>query len=198
MHWLKKFRMEYVRKDGKVGISREVFASKVRRRGVGCSEKLIAIIEEGGITHPRIAKKIAIVAEATKEQYESMIHEERRNGWAPPKPARRSEHKKLPPPLAPEVIPDHAKRVVAVDISGKEIARFESVTAAAEAVGCTPATVSNRCNRNVSSGTGEFRFFDCTWRFANEWDAMSDFEREADIENARKIKKERKKKCETA
>ena len=193
MHWLKKFRRDYVKKDGTQGIDREVFASMVRRRGVGCSALLIGIVEGGGITHPNIANKIAIVAQATPEQRDSMVHPDRRGGWRPPKPKRRSEHEKLPQPLAPNVIPDNARRVVMIDIAGKEIARFESISDAAEAVGCTPGTVSNRCRRAISCGTGEFRFFDCTWRYAQEWDSMSELARAADIENARKITKKGRK-----
>lgn len=192
MHWLEKFRTEYVKKDGTKGIDRSVFASQVRRRGVGCSAELIFIIENGGITHPNIANKIALVAGATAEQRDSMVHEERRGGWQPPKAKRRAEFEKTPQPMAPNVIPDNARRVVMIDICGKEITRFESESAAADAVGCTATTVSNRCRRLTSPGTGEFRFTDCTWRFAEEWDAMSEEARMADIENARKITKGRK------
>lgn len=191
MHWLKKFRRDYVKKDGTQGIDREVFASMVRRRGVGCSAVLIGIVEGGGITHPNIANKIAIVAQATPEQRDSMVHPDRRGGWNPPKPKRRSEYEKPLPPMALNVIPDNARRVVMIDIAGKEIARFESMSDAAEAVGCSVPTVRNRCCRAVSGGTGEFRFYDCTWRFAQEWDSMSESARIADIENARRSLKKR-------
>lgn len=198
MHWLEKFRREYVRKDGSVGISRKEFAGMVKLKYGNCSAKLIAIIEGGGITHPRIANQIAIVTGVSPALRDKMVHKNYRGGWEPPRPKRRSEHKKPTPPLAIDVIPDHARRVVAIDISGKEIGRFESEREAANAAGCTQTTVSNRCNRVTSAGTGEFRFFDCTWRFAEEWDAMTEFERAADIENARKIKKGRKKGHEPA
>lgn len=193
MHWLEKFRREYVRKDGGVGISREEFAGMVKLKYGNCSAQLIAIIEGGGITHPRIANQIAVVTGASAARRDKMVHKNYRGGWEPPRPKRRSEHRKPTPPLAIDVIPDNARRVVAIDISGKEIGRFESEREAADAAGCTQTTVSNRCRRSIAARTGEFGVYSCTWRFAEEWDAMSEFARAADIENAQRDQRRRKK-----
>ena len=102
MHWLEKFRTEYVKKDGTQGIDRSVFASQVRRRGVGCSAELIFIIENGGITHPNIANKIALVAGATAEQRDSMVHEERRGGLAAAEGEAQGRIRKNAAPHGPE------------------------------------------------------------------------------------------------
>lgn len=191
MHWLKKFRLNYVKKDGTKGISREQLAAMVKLKYGECSAVLIGIVEGGGITHPNIADQIAIVAGATARQRNSMVHKNYRGGWEPPK--RRSEYKRPPQPLVPNIIPDHARRVVAIDTAGKEIDRYESERAAADAAGCTSTTVSNRCRRSIAARTGEFGSYGCTWRFADEWDAMSELARAADIENAQRNQRRRKK-----
>lgn len=189
MHWLEKFRRRYTKKDGKKGISRAELAAMVKLKHGRCSEKLIEILEEGGITHPNIADQIAKITRATERQRDSMVHDCHRTMPEPPKPKRRAEYKVPPPPVSPGVIPDHARRVVAIDMFGNEVARYESQTAAAAAAGCSTPTVSVRCRRAPTSGKFEFRFFDYTWRFAAEWDAMSPEQRAADIENARRRKK---------
>lgn len=193
MHWLEKFRRKIINKDGKRGISREELASVVKLKHGKCSATLIEIIESGGVTQVNIADRIAAIAGATKAQRDSMVHESRRNGWMPPQPKRRAELEMKPQPLCLDVIPDHARRVVQIDMFGNEIARFESGLAAANASGCSSATVSVRCNRGLSSGTGEFRNRDHTWRFAEEWDAMSHEERADDILKARTIQRRKRK-----
>lgn len=197
MHWLEKFRRKAMNKDGGRGISREELASMVKLKYGKCSATLIGIVESGGIIQVDIADQIAAITGATAKQRDSMVHESRRNGWTPPQPKHRTEYKNKPQPCTLDVIPDHARRVVAIDVFGNEVGRYESERAAAIAAGCTSTTVSNRCNRLMSRGTGEFRFFDCTWRFADEWDAMSESARSADIENALFYQKRRKKNAKT-
>lgn len=189
MHWLKEFRLNYVQKDGTKGISREQLAAMIKLKHGKCSALLIGIVEGGGITHPNIANQIAIIAGATAAQRNSMVHKNYRGGWEPPK--RRPEHKNPPKPLVPDVIPDHARRVVAIDIAGNEIGRYESLRAAADAAGCTQAAVSNRCHRRRVIAS-EFSSYSCTWRFEEEWDAMSELARAADIENAQRDQRRKK------
>lgn len=202
MHWIEKFRAEYKRKDGRTGISRDELAKLVRRRKVGCSPKLIDILEHGGITHPRIANAIAAVCEADEEQRNSIVHETHRGKWTPPpKPKKRSEilkeHKgdrsKLPQPLAVnavKVLPETAKAVVQIDLYGREMARFCSISEAAQNAGVSLGVVQNRIKHRLSDAVDEYQVADCTWRFAEEWDAMSDAERTAEVERAHNNKKE--------
>lgn len=193
MHWLEKFRSKAMNKDGGRGISREELAAMVKLKYGKCSATLIGIVESGGIIQVDIADQIAAITGATAKQRDSMVHESRRSGWTPPQPKRRAEFEMKPQPLCLDVIPDHARRVVQIDMFGNEIARFESGLAAANASGCSSATVSVRCNRGLSSGTGEFRNRDHTWRFAEEWDAMSHEERAADMLKARTIQRRKRK-----
>ena len=79
MHWLKRFRREYRRKDGETGISRKELAKMVKLRFGKCSERLIEIIEdEKGITCPGIADAIAAATGCTLEQRNSIVHENHR------------------------------------------------------------------------------------------------------------------------
>lgn len=198
MHWLEKFRSKFKRLDGGRGISREELADMVKLKHGKCSAALIGIIESGGITQVNIADQIAAATGASKAQRDSMVHESRRSGWMPQQPRRRAELKLKPQPLSLDVIPDHARRVVAIDMFGNEIARYESGLAAASASGCSSATVSIRCNRGLSSGMGEFKNRDHTWRFAEEWDAMSHEERAADMLKARTIQRRKRKNAKQA
>lgn len=196
MHWLEKFRSRYKKPDGSRGISREELADMVKLKHGKCSAVLIGIIESGGITHPNIADQIAAIAGATVKRRDSMVHESRRIVREPMKPKRRSEHKKQPPPMALDVIPDTARRVVALDPEGNVIERFESLSTAAASAGTSAPVVYSRCVRKVRMLRGEFAFRGYTWRFAEEWDSMSDAEKATDMENARKTRKrEGKKKC---
>lgn len=196
MHWLEKFRRKFKHPNGSCGITREELAAMVKLKYGKCSPVLIGIIESGGITHPNIADQIAAVAGATVKQRDSMVHESRRIVREPMKPKRRSEHKKQPPPMALDVIPDTAHRVVALDSQGNVVERFESLSAAARSAGTSAPVVYSRCVRKVQMLRGEFAFRGYTWRFAEEWDSMSDAEKAADMENARKTRKrEGKKKC---
>lgn len=190
MHWLKEYRLLAPRpgKRGGCGITRSELAAAVRRRGVGCSPKLIDIIEHGGITHPRIANAIAAEAGATPEQRDSMVHEVHRGGWTPPKRRKRSEIKNdadKPQPMAIGIIPETARAVVQLDENGITIARFESLSAAAAAAGKSAYTVGRRCRREIGSGSNEFLGLACTWRFADEWDGMTSEQRSEDMRMAR-------------
>lgn len=196
MHWLKKFRLEYKHKNGSRGISREELAAMVKLKHGTCSAVLIGIIESGGITHPNIADQIAKATGATAAQRNSMVHPKLRAAWELPKAKRRSEHEKQPPPMALDVIPDTAHRVVALDPEGNIVEHFESLSQAARSAGTSAPVVYARCVRKVQMLSGEFAFRGYTWRFAEEWDSMSDAEKAADMENARKTRKrEGKKKC---
>ena len=187
MHWLEKFRKSCPNPRGGKGISRAELAAMVRLKHGKCSAVLIGILENGGITHPNIADKIAELTGASVRRRNSMVHESHRGNWRPPAPERRSEAKRKGKPSNPRtlnIIPENARRVVALDIAGKELGRFKSMNGAAQIVGATSTAVRNRCMRLVSGHTNEFKAFDCTWRFADEWDAMSPELRTADRQRA--------------
>lgn len=184
MHWLKEWRLNYVHKDGRKGMSRLELACKVRNHNTGCSETLIAILEGGGITHPGIADRIAAVTGATQEQRDSIVHKRHRGKWAPKKIKQYSDFSsegKKPQPMTPGYAPVNAREVVQIDKHGFEIGRFDSMSIAAANAGCSLTTVRNRCIRAMSRGTNEFYFYGCTFRFADEWDKMNLEQRRADL-----------------
>ena len=178
MHWLTKWRREYRRKDGRTGISKEELAKMVRNRDTGCSAVLIGIVENGGITHPEIARRIAKVTGATTEQYNSMVHKMHHGGYVPSAPRKAAEFKSKPQPLTPGVIPENAREVVCIDVAGNVIARYPSLAEAARSQKCSIGAVTNRCCCKISKHTSEFKLLDrITFRFADEWDSLSREER---------------------
>lgn len=188
MHWIRQFRENYIRKDGGKGISRKELATMVRNHNTGCSEVLIAILEGGGITHPGIAQRIAKVTGCTAEQYNGMVHKMHRGGWKPEKMRRYSEIRQGPrpvQPMTPGMLPSNARSVVILNRAGVEIGREESMTAAAERAGRHVSFVQRRCDRRLKHSTDEFKETDCTFRFADEWDAMDPQQREADMHIAK-------------
>lgn len=178
MHWLKAWRLNYQRPDGRKGLSRKELARKVRNRDTGCSESLIEIIEGGGITHPGIANRIASVVGATAEQRDTMVHKKHRGTW---KPGKGNRVKAVKAPLEREQTPENRRKVVQIGHGGWEMARYESMFEAAREVGCSCTAVMNRCKRRLQEKTNEFYFYNCTFRYADEWDAMSEKERLADL-----------------
>lgn len=171
MHWIALFRQNYRRKDGRIGITTEEMAALVRTRNTGCSKALIEILESGGITHPEIADRIAHVTGATPEQRDSIVHKIHRG-------KRRVGKKKNQDPAAfsikPMKLPENTQAVVQIGKDGREIARFASINQAARALKASTASISRRCNGEMWINSNEFKQFDSTFRFASEWDAMTD------------------------
>lgn len=186
MHWLKKYRMDN-------RLSREQLAAKIRKparpnrpeTGIGCSAVLIEILESGdpkrGITHPEIANRIAEVTGATAEQRDSIVHQKHRGTWTP-RLRKKAEIKKEEKVrhFSGNVSPN-ARKVVRIARGGYETGRYESQSMAAMATGCTTMTVHNRCTRKLKPGTEEFSMYGCTFRYADEWDAMDERARMADL-----------------
>lgn len=192
MHWLKQWRREYQHKNGRIGLTRREFAAMVRKRGteahpeqeIGCSEVLIAILEElppdkGGVTHPAIADRIADITGATPQQRDMLVNPIHRGSYKPKPPKPEKPAKKEP--MRPGEPAVNARAVVQISLSGAEIARFPSAYAAALAVGCDHSVVYRRVARATSSKTNEFAIYGCTWRYAEEWDAMTLEERLRDM-----------------
>ena len=191
MHWIKAWRMQHLNERG-LPTSRLELARMIRKRPepgkpeteIGRSENLIAILEGGGITHPEIANRIAEVLGATQEQRDSIVHKMHRGKWQPPQKRKRKEElaqgKKLQPMML-DIEPDNARMVARISIGGFETGRFISMMDAAKATGCSTMIVHNRCARKLRPTTDEFNPSGYTFRFADEWDAMTPEERLADI-----------------
>jgi hypothetical protein len=180
MHWLEKWRRDFQRKDGGTGIGRDELAKMIHKPGtyanpaseINCSAVLIAILEGGGITHPEIANRIADITGATAQQRDMLVHEIHRGTYVPGAKENRTKSGKRPAPTDPGYKPANAREVVRIDIFGRT-ERYASVLDAAHAAGCSAGTVQTRCRRALSAKTNEFLIRDHTWRYADEWEAMT-------------------------
>lgn len=189
MHWLKAWRLAYIRPDGKQGLSRKELAQMVRQRRtarhpeqeIGCSERLIEILEGGGITHPEIADRIAQLTGASIEQRNGLTHKKH---WLNelPEPPRRAAERKRKPGAERSLPPANRREIVKINMLGEELARFRSIKDAAKADGCASTTVFRRCRRKLEKGENEFLNYGCSWRYAKIWDAMQLEERKADLQ----------------
>lgn len=135
---------------------------------VGCSEALIYILqyEHGGVTHPTFADRIADLVKATPEQRDSIVHAKHKGTYVPGK----TKAYKGPRDNAQ---PSHMKRIVVVNCIGEVLNRFDSLKDTAQMYNCTDNTVYNRCNRKLKPTTDEFASYGVTFRYAEEWDAMT-------------------------
>lgn len=187
MHWLTEFRANYRNKDGSTGISRKELARMVRKPGtasrpeseIGCSEALIGILEGGGITHPLIADRIADVTGATSAQRDILVHKMHHGTYRPQKAQKREPRKNLAP-TDPDYKPVNARQVVRIDVL-LQAKRFASIREAAAAEGCNAETVRVRCDRALTVKQKELMVRDHTWRYADEWDSMSQDQRLEDM-----------------
>lgn len=191
MHWIEKFRRESIGPK-KPGSDREEFYSRstlagcVQSAGAGCSAALIEILENGGTTRPGIAGKIAEICGATAQQRDMIVPKKYRGAWTPQKRKHGCEFRTKPAVVAAGTLRPNARPVVQLSINGEVLARFGSIEEAAQDMGCLPKSVRNRCRRKLNEQTNEFISFDCTWRFQDEWDDMSNEEKMKDIAIRRK------------
>lgn len=175
MHWIEAWRNAYINpKSGRKGLTREEFAAMVRNKRTGCSEVLIAIIENGGITHPKIANRIAKVTGATCEQRDSLVSKEHRDT----KPDRKRRDPE------DDMRGDNANTalhpVVQLNTNGEIAAEYGSIRSAAAAMECSVGAIENRCRRRLRH-TDEFLPFGFTFRYADEWRQMDEKARMDDI-----------------
>ena len=184
MHWLEKFRREYIGPDGKKGISKNELAAMIKLKYGKCTATVIDNIELGCIVHPNIADAVARLTGATAQQYDSMVHPQHRGRRGTPKPEKKAKPEK--PQKAAKNKRGSPRPVVAIDKAGNEAARYDSGFQAAMAAGRSDAMIYKRCARRLAPGAYEFNKSDITWRYADEWDNMSESARRADIENANK------------
>lgn len=71
------------------------------------------------------------------------------------------------------------EEVVVVDQRGRERSRYENVHSAVRGERVTKQTIYNRCRRKIEKEFTSYR--DTTYRFAREWDKMSEAERKKDV-----------------
>ena len=125
-------------------------------------------------TVPKLANLIAEACGATAKQRDELVLAEYRGTWAPPKrPAR------LPAPTPPPVNRNAPRVTLAIDRAGNIVGRFNSTSEAAVRCGIAQTSVCDRCNRKYTAH--EFRLLGITFRYADQWEAMTAGQREADL-----------------
>ena len=177
--WLEDFRRAH-------GLTLEELGAHIRRQGkkrhppITVSDTLLERLEGEPKfrTVPAIADLIAEACGATAEQRDRLVLEKHRGTWKP-KPGRKPALKlKAPVEEEPEMENDGTSRpVVAVDRAGFVVFRFVSVKNAAARCGTSPHAVYERCLRRLVNN--EFSKLGFTFRYAEEWDDMTEAQRRA-------------------
>lgn len=155
-------------------------------------------------TVPKLADLIAEVCGATARQRDALVLPKYRGTWKPTRVKAEMERQTRPPKqpappaepkqLAPLTEPkpsrkglDHggnnpfpsAREVVKLNRQGEEIARYRSCNQAAAQNCIRESHVTSRCHRRYKCD--EFRLMDYTFRFAAEWDQMTEADRRLDM-----------------
>lgn len=184
--WLEDFRRAH-------GLTLEELGAYIRRLGrkkhpeITVSDILLERLEGEPKfrTVPAIADLIAEACGATAQQRDRLVLEKDRGTWKP-KPGRKPTPKPKAAPVEEEPEPKndgHHHPVVAVDRAGFAVMRFAGVKNAAARCGVSHKMVYSRCLRQL--GRDEFRALGFTFRYAEEWDRMTDTERRADVAGRR-------------
>lgn len=184
MHWIEEWRLAHDISQGKLAAM------------TNCSRLTIDRLEneEGYMTHHKIAAKIAEVTGATAEQYDSIVTEAHRGEYKPPAAVRRKTRGQAKAALprtgadqaaaeAKPVKPKKIRQIVKIDRNAKEVCRYDRLYTAAAAEEASSETIKKRCKRRYGSqhlefGSGNRRY---TYRYGDEWDAMTEEERRKDI-----------------
>ncbi len=202
--WIEEFRRQH-------GLTR-LELSKI----VKVSQELITILEEQprGVTHPKLANRLAAACGATPAQRDQIVNKIHAGTWEPDNSqkyaaraanylrrraearamaeearkraeaearerARAAELRALNGTGAAQHYGGTPKRpVVMIDREGNVLKVYESVKAAADGEKWTDANVAQKCRRVVKN---EFRFSDTTFRYADEWNAMTPAQRVDDV-----------------
>lgn len=196
--WLTEFRNAY-------GLTLEQLGRMIRRYGarqnppLRVSDILLERLENEPQfrTVPKLADLIAEACGATASQRDALVLKRHRGTWKPKggdvpvlkairtaqkaQPDPKPKAKPMPPPL-PKKRGWHStgpRPVVQLDRQGRELARFRSGCEAAKVCGVTESHVTGRVHRRYICD--EFKAFGYTFRAAEEWDAMSEADRQLDL-----------------
>lgn len=160
------------------------------------SNTLVHLLEADGhaITHPVLANAIATVCGATKAQRDSIIRAERRNT---PYEAPDAHAKALVVRALKAVRGDAitrcnrdddaqepfytARQVVKLDRMGNTVETYPTIYQTALDNGLAPSYVRRRCQRRIRQYGNMYTPGGYTFRYADEWDRMSQAEKLADI-----------------
>ena len=150
------------------------FASAAR-----VSEALIYILENqnNAVTHPVIATRIAELCGANEAQHGMFVHRKHRGRIPPPRPGRELMITSKVRRKGRVRQANGCREVVKLNRKGRVLARYKSLDEAAAREPVSAGGITWRCQRRTmdewKDGT--------TWRYADEWDAMSPAERAQDL-----------------
>lgn len=190
--WITEYRQRY-------GLTLEQLAGMIRRAGarkdpeLWISDQLLYMLEtrEGFKTVPKLADLIAEACGATAKQRDELVLEQYRGKWKPtrvkPEIQRRAAiQKPLNPPMPQKEAQPRpafkARKVVKVNRYGIELERYRSCDMAGAMCGVSAKYVNQRCHHRLKYD--EFNMINgrtYTFRFADEWDVMSEDERLKDL-----------------
>ena len=181
MGWIEAYRR-------RLGMSREQFAAAITHELGGglltVPANLIYILESrpGAVTSPKLANLIARACGATKAQRDMIVHPSRRGEAYQHSAAAITAKRVSERPAGGERRAKPGRAVVILDRAGNEVARVDSVMAAAALIGASNSTVVERCHRATRQEFGATHVFTC--RYADEWDGMTPAARAADMREA--------------
>ncbi len=190
--WITEYREKY-------GLTVAQLGAMIRRAGrrkdpeLWVSDILLERLERepNFRTVPKLADLIAEACGATARQRDALVLEKHRGTWkrsrAKPEIERRRNQPPEPKPTraqGPEaavarIPPAGSRAVVKIDRNGEELGRFRSCGVAGATLGISDRLVAERCNRRYRFD--EFTSFGYTFRFAEDWDRMTEAQRQADI-----------------
>lgn len=180
--WLAEYRDQY-------GLTLNELGGMIRRAGrrktprLWLSDELLYNLETDPKfrTVPKLADLIAEACGATAKQRDELVLEQHRGTWKPTRATPEIERKrgKAESALDAERKLPGERPVVKLSRSGEEAGRYRSVVVAAMHNGMTEQRVGNRCRRSMRKD--EFKVLGFTFRFADEWDRMTDAERREDL-----------------
>jgi hypothetical protein len=163
------------------------------------SNTLIHILEVSrhGVTHPVLADAIATVCGATQKQRDGIVARQHRGGWKPDEDSARLVKLaiyRVTGKLPGDELPgddDEAPRksrddykfcgAVKVDFDGHVLATYATLTEAARDNDLSHKYVWNRCQRKRRDGSARGKNPGFTFRYMDEWEAMSPEERIEDL-----------------
>lgn len=151
-----------------------------REKGIAygiVSDKLLHMLErdKNAVTHPLLANAIAEVCGATPKQRDMIVADIHKGTWP---------DGVMEGPATQGRAPFGSKAVVKLDINGAELCRYMSVADAARRTQHSDSVIRDHCKGRVREVTAYMPY---TFRYADEWDAMDEFQKECEIDALKRI-----------
>lgn len=193
--WITDFREKY-------GLTLEQLGAAIRRVGARknptarVSDILLENLEtkRGYKTVPGLADLIAETCGATPAQRDELVLKQYRGTWkgtGKPKLAERKPPTERPVAAAPAPPPTavkkkrsdgHNRQVIAIDRNGNIVHRYASLQNAWGLTGINTSTIRKRCYGDIKGD--EFKIYGYTFRYADEWDSLTEDQRRAEVARA--------------